>query len=53
MGTVEKLLMVGIADPDPCIRETVFRQFSKVDTSPALVHYLGEVTVCAPNSNIS
>lgn len=41
MGTVEKLLMVGIADPDPSIRETVFNQLSRIDTSPALVHYLG------------
>lgn len=41
MGTVEKLLMVGIADPDPSIRETVFKQLSRIDTSPALVHYLG------------
>jgi hypothetical protein len=48
MATVEKLLMVGIADPDPTIREAVFKQLSRIETSPAMIHYLGMREGTAP-----
>lgn len=39
MPTMEKLLSIGISDPDPDVRETVFRELSQ--ETILFVKYLG------------